>query len=247
MSKKTYFGFTKVDAQEKANKVRQVFSSVAHKYDLMNDIMSFGIHRLWKRTLVSLVQAKSGDRLADLASGSGDIALLVAKLIPDYGELVVSDINPAMLKLAKERFLNAGILRDISFVEADAEKPDFPANHFNCILLSFGLRNMTDKDRALRSIHDKLLSGGQLLILEFSSPSPRQLAAVYDAYLFHIIPRLGRFVARDEASYRYLAESIKMHPTQEQLKTMMQKAGFINCRYHNLSMGIVAVHTGIKP
>lgn len=247
MPKKTDFGFIRVSAQEKAQRVKQVFSSVAAKYDLMNDLMSLGIHRLWKRTFVSLVQTKSGDRIADLASGSGDTALLLAKAMPNYGELIVSDINPAMLKLAKDRFINAGIVRNIQFIEADAEHLNFPANYFDCVLLSFGLRNMTDKARALGSIHRKLVSGGQLLILEFSHPHSQQFTKLYDAYLFHIIPRLGKLVAQNEASYRYLAESIKMHPSQEQLKAMMQQAGFINCHYHNLSLGIVAVHIGIKP
>ena len=245
MQKKTHFGFTSLNPKEKSASVRQVFSSVANKYDLMNDLMSIGIHRLWKKAFISMVQTKPGDRIIDLASGSGDIAFLLTQRFSDYKELIVSDVNSDMLKLAKRRFINAGIIDRVRFVEADAENLDFPSNHINVALLSFGLRNMTDKKKALKCIYKKLVPGGQLLILEFSRPS--RLSTLYDAYSFTIIPALGRLIAQDAKSYRYLVESIRIHPSQESLKTMMQDAGFINCHYYNLSMGIVAVHKGVKP
>lgn len=245
MKRKTHFGFSWISPQEKAARVKQVFSSVADNYDLMNDLMSLGIHRLWKKALIGLIQTRPGDKVADFASGSGDIALLFAKNFPSYGELIVSDSNPAMLKVAKKKFLNAGIVDRVRFVEENAEEPSDKT--LNIALLSFGLRNMTDKGKALKAIYNKLAPGGQLLILEFSRPSNKPFAKLYDTYSFTVIPTLGKLIAKDESSYRYLVESIRMHPSQDSLKQMMERAGFINCHYHNLSMGIVAIHKGVKP
>ena len=245
MKQKTHFGFSWISPQEKSVRVQQVFSSVAANYDLMNDLMSLGIHRLWKKTLITLIQTRPGDRLADFASGSGDIALLIAQTFPHYGELIVSDSNPAMLRLAKKRFLNAGIIDRVRFVQENTEEPNLADKTINIACLSFGLRNMTNKAKALKSIYDKLVSGGQLLILEFSRPT--HWSFLYNTYSFTVIPALGKLIAKDESSYRYLVESIRMHPSQDSLKQMMEEAGFINCHYHNLSMGIVAVHNGVKP
>ena len=243
----THFGFDRINLKDKAARVNQVFSSVAAKYDLMNDVMSIGTHRLWKRTFVSMAQIQPGDKILDIASGSGDIAAKIAKSFPNYGELVVSDINPDMLKLAQENLINQGILDNVSFVEADAENLPFPNNHFNCALISFGLRNMADKSAALSCIYDKLKPGGQLLVMEFSQPINQSVAKLYDAYSFNFIPKMGKWLADDEQSYQYLVESIRMHPTQEELRRMFSAAGFVNCNYYNLSMGIVAIHKGTKP
>ena len=243
----THFGFQQVGLKEKVEKVNQVFSSVATKYDLMNDAMSLGTHRLWKRTFISMASVRAGDKLLDLASGSGDIALGLAKKYPHYGELTVSDINQDMLDLAKKNLINNGVLRGVKFSIANAEELPFRDNYFNSIFMSFGLRNVADKQKALSSIFNKLSPGGQFLALEFSRPQSKALSKLYDEYSFRIIPKIGKFIAKDEDSYQYLVESIRMHPNQDDLAKMFEDAGFINCHYHNLSMGIVAIHKGIKP
>lgn len=243
----THFGFKQVGIKEKTAKVKQVFSSVAGKYDLMNDAMSLGTHRLWKRTFVSMASVQPGDKVLDLASGSGDIAIKLARNFPDYGEMVVSDINSDMLELAKKNLVNSGVLDRVKFAIVDAQELPFPDNYFNLMLMSFGLRNVADKAKALKSMYDKLASGGQLLVLEFSHPTNKSFAKVYDEYSFKVIPKLGKVLAQDEDSYQYLVESIRMHPNQEELAGMFATAGFINCQYYNMAMGIVAAHKGIKP
>lgn len=243
----THFGFDKVALKDKATKVNKVFSTVASKYDLMNDLMSAGSHRLWKQTFVSMVQVRPGDKIIDIASGSGDIATKIAKRYPKYGELVLSDINSEMLNLGRNNLINRGILDNVRFVKADAEQLPFSDNYFNCAVISFGLRNMTNKSLALSCIFNKLKSGGQLLVLEFSHPTNKTLAKLYDKYSFKVIPKIGKWVANDKKSYEYLVESIRMHPKQEELLNMFIKTGFVNSNYYNLNMGIVAIHKGTKP
>lgn len=243
----THFGFQQVKTAEKTAKVNNVFSSVADKYDLMNDAMSLGIHRLWKRGFVSMASLHSGDKILDLASGSGDIAIKIAKSCPHYGELTVTDINPDMLAIAKRNLINNGVLENVKFEITDAQDLQFPDNYFNSAFMSFGLRNVADKQQALKSVYSKLRSGGHFWVLEFSHPSNGALSKIYDNYSFNVIPKLGQWLANDEASYQYLVESIRMHPTQGELRDMFAAAGFINCHYYNLSMGIVAIHKGVKP
>jgi demethylmenaquinone methyltransferase/2-methoxy-6-polyprenyl-1,4-benzoquinol methylase len=242
----THFGYEAVPDSEKVKRVRQVFDSVADKYDLMNDVMSFGLHRLWKRFTVDLCQLHKGDRVLDLAGGTGDLARRMAPLLGDNGELVVSDINSSMLSIGRDHLIDAGISRNAWYVQANAEILPFPDNHFDVITIGFGLRNVTDKHAALRSMYHCLRPGGRLLILEFSKPVLPGLDKLYDLYSFSLLPKMGKAIADDEASYRYLAESIRMHPDQETLKTMMQEAGFEHCQVYNLAGGIVAVHRGFK-
>ncbi len=246
-SNSTHFGFQQVGIEEKVTKVNNVFSSVADNYDLMNDAMSLGIHRLWKRSFVSMASLHPGDKLLDLASGSGDIAIKIAQSCPKYGELAVTDINADMLEQAKKNLLDNGIIDKVKFEIADAQDLQFPDAYFDSAFMSFGLRNVADKQRALNSVYSKLRSGGHFWVLEFSHPTNATLAKVYDSYSFNVIPKLGQWLAKDEASYQYLVESIRMHPTQEELKDMFIKAGFINCHYYDISMGIVAIHKGVKP
>ena len=242
----THFGFESVPHGEKVRRVRDVFDSVADKYDLMNDVMSFGLHRLWKRFTVDLCQLRPGARVLDLAGGTGDLARRMAPLLGDQGELVLSDINQAMLSLGRDNLIDAGVSANSHYVQANAEALPFPDNHFDVITIGFGLRNVTDKQTALRSMQHCLRPGGRLLVLEFSKPVLPGLDKLYDLYSFSILPKMGKAIADDEASYRYLAESIRMHPDQDTLKSMMSDAGFENCQVFNLAGGIVAVHRGFK-
>lgn len=243
---KTHFGFRTVERGQKAEMVADVFHSVAAKYDIMNDVMSFGIHRLWKRFTIDCSGVRSGQRVLDLAGGTGDLTAKFSRLVGESGEVVLADINDSMLKVGREKLRNIGIIGNVSYVQANAEALPFPDNTFDCITIAFGLRNVTDKDKALRSMYRVLKPGGRLLVLEFSKPILEPLNKVYDAYSFHILPRMGQMIAGDAESYRYLAESIRMHPDQETLKAMMEDAGFGNTTYHNLTGGIVALHRGFK-
>ncbi len=244
--KSTHFGFKQVPQEEKAGKVREVFDSVADSYDVMNDVMSFGIHRLWKRFTMEMAGLKPGQRALDLASGTGDLAAKLSALVGSQGEVVSSDINGAMLGNGRDRLIDKGVVGNVHFVQADAQYLPFPDNYFDCVTIAFGLRNVTDKDLALRSIFKCLKPAGRLLVLEFSTPTVPGLKPIYDTYSFKLLPLMGKLIANDEASYRYLAESIRMHPGQEELKTMMQTAGFERCDFHNMSGGIVALHRGYK-
>jgi demethylmenaquinone methyltransferase/2-methoxy-6-polyprenyl-1,4-benzoquinol methylase len=240
------FGFEQVDWSEKAARVRSVFESVAGKYDIMNDLMSFGVHRLWKQFALSLTGLRPGQSALDVAGGTGDLTKGMLRQVGKKGRVVLSDINPAMLERGRDRLLNAGFVGNVECVVADAEQLPFDDASFDCVMIGFGLRNVTDKAAALRSMHRVLKIGGQLLVLEFSKPTVPGLAPIYDAYSFKVLPVLGRVVANDADSYRYLAESIRMHPDQETLLGMMRDAGFAQARYHNLSGGIVALHRGYK-
>jgi demethylmenaquinone methyltransferase/2-methoxy-6-polyprenyl-1,4-benzoquinol methylase len=240
------FGFEKVPWAEKADRVRAVFSSVAGKYDVMNDLMSFGIHRLWKQFALSLTGLKSGQSALDVAGGTGDLTRGMARQVGKTGRVVLSDINLSMLEAGRDRLLDQGYAGNVHCLVADAERLPFADASFDCVTIGFGLRNVTDKAAALSSMYRVLKPGGQLLVLEFSTPVVPGLKPVYDAYSFNLLPLMGRLVARDEASYRYLAESIRMHPDQETLLAMLKDAGFGETRYHNLTGGIVAVHRGYK-
>jgi demethylmenaquinone methyltransferase/2-methoxy-6-polyprenyl-1,4-benzoquinol methylase len=240
------FGFEKVAWAEKAQRVRSVFASVAAKYDVMNDLMSFGVHRLWKHFTLSLTGLKPGQRALDVAGGTGDLALGMLRQVGKEGRVVLSDINPSMLERGRDRLLDFGWAGNVECLVADAERLPFDDDSFDCVSIGFGLRNVTDKAAALNSMLRVLKPGGQLLILEFSHPVAPGLKPLYDAYSFNVLPLLGRFVAGDEASYRYLAESIRVHPDQETLLEMLRTAGYAQVRYHNLSGGIVALHRGYK-
>jgi len=244
--KTTHFGYQEVPIEEKARKVAGVFHSVADKYDVMNDLMSMGIHRLWKRFTIEQAAVKKGQRVLDLAGGTGDLALRFSRLVGPDGKVVLSDINASMLARGRERLTDEGVAGNIEYVQANAEALPFPDNHFDLITIAFGLRNVTDKDAALRSMYRVLKPGGRLLVLEFSRPVAPGLSPVYDLYSFRLLPFMGKLVANDAESYRYLAESIRMHPDQETLKAMMQEAGFERCEYFNLTGGIVALHSGYK-
>jgi demethylmenaquinone methyltransferase/2-methoxy-6-polyprenyl-1,4-benzoquinol methylase len=239
----THFGFETVAETEKARRVRGVFDSVASKYDVMNDLMSAGLHRVWKAYTVTVASLKEGDRALDIAGGTGDLALAFAKKVGKTGQVVHTDINEAMLRVGRDRLLDAGVV--LPTVVCDAEKLPFPDQHFDLVSVAFGLRNMTHKDRALAEMCRVLKPGGKLLVLEFSKVAP-PLAQAYDWYSFKILPQLGKLVAGDADSYRYLAESIRMHPGQEELKAMMHKAGFGHVDFHNMSGGVVALHVGIR-
>lgn len=242
----THFGFQQVPAPEKAQRVRAVFDSVAGRYDLMNDLMSLGIHRLWKRFAVELAGVRPGQAILDLASGTGDLAARFAGLAGPEGRVVMSDVNAAMLEQGRRRMADQGLVGNIEYLLIDAESIPFADNSFDCVTIGFGLRNVTRKEQALAEMHRVLRPGGRALVLEFSHPGGKPLKAAYDLYSFQILPRLGRWVAGDEASYRYLSESIRMHPDQPTLKLMMETAGFERCDYHDLTGGIVAVHRGFK-
>jgi len=241
----THFGYERVAWNDKARRVRGVFDSVAGNYDLMNDLMSGGLHRVWKQFTLSLTNLRPGQKALDLAGGTGDLAAGMAKQVGERGLVVLSDINAAMLSHGRDRLINDGLVASTRVVQINAEKIPFPDSTFDCVTIGFGLRNVTDKLAALTSMRRVLKPGGQLLVLEFSHPIA-PLKPLYDAYSFRVLPMLGKFVAKDEASYRYLAESIRMHPDQETLLGMMKDAGLEGCRYHNLTGGIVAVHRGYK-
>ena len=242
----THFGYQQVPVTEKAKKVAGVFDSVADKYDLMNDLLSLGIHRWWKRFAINLTGVKAGDRVLDLAGGTGDLAGRLAPLVGPTGQVILADINAAMLEEGRRRLTDAGLVGNIAYVQADAEQLPFPDNSFNCITIAFGLRNVTHKDRALVTMQRVLKPGGCALILEFSHPTAPGLKPVYDLYSFTVMPLVGRLVANDADSYRYLAQSIRLHPDQETLRKMMERAGFEHCEYFNLTGGIVAAHRGYK-
>ena len=238
------FGYEKVAPEEKAARVRGVFDSVAGKYDLMNDLMSAGLHRLWKRFALLQTGLRPGGRALDVASGTGDLGAGLARQVGPSGLAVLTDINREMLSRGRDRLLDAGLCGNVAFVIANAECLPFPDRSFDCVTIGFGLRNVTDKPAALCSMRRVLRPGGRLLVLEFSKLQVAALQPVYDAWSFRVLPRLGSLVAEDEASYRYLAESIRMHPDQPALAAMMKDAGFEDCRWHNLAGGIVALHVG---
>jgi demethylmenaquinone methyltransferase/2-methoxy-6-polyprenyl-1,4-benzoquinol methylase len=242
----THFGYETINAQEKAGRVKAVFDSVATRYDLMNDLMSFGIHRIWKRFAVELAGIRRGQKILDLASGTGDLAARFAGLVGPDGLVVMTDINAAMLNQGRIRMADEGLVGNLAYTQVNAEQIPFPDNSFDCITIAFGLRNVTDKQQALNEMQRVLKPGGRVLVLEFSHPQGKPLKSVYDLYSFKLLPKIGKVVANDEESYRYLAESIRMHPDQETLKGMMEQAGLERCDYHNLTGGIVAVHRGFK-
>ncbi len=245
-SETTHFGYQKVAAGEKARKVAGVFDSVASQYDLMNDLMSLGAHRLWKRFAISISGVRAGDWVLDLAGGTGDLSSRLLPLVGPKGWVVLSDINASMLNEGRRRLIDEGAVGNIAYAQIDAEQLPFADNTFNCITIGFGLRNVTDKDRALASMYRALKPGGRVVILEFSHPVAPGLKPVYDLYSFAVLPILGKWVANDAASYRYLAESIRVHPNQDTLLRMMETAGFERCQYFNLTGGVVAVHRGYK-
>ena len=239
----THFGFESVDEREKASRVRSVFDSVAPKYDVMNDLMSMGLHRAWKAYALAVADLREGSRVLDIAGGTGDLALAFAKKVGATGQVVHTDINEAMLSTGRDRLLDAGVA--LPTMVCDAEKLPFADNHFDVVTVAFGLRNMTHKDVALKEMNRVLKPNGKLLVLEFSKVA-KPLQKAYDWYSFKVLPRLGKTVAGDDASYRYLAESIRMHPAQEELKTLMKEGGFGHVDYHNMTGGVVALHVGIK-
>lgn len=244
--KTTHFGFREVPESDKAGMVGRVFESVASRYDIMNDVMSLGVHRLWKRFTIEQSGVRSGQKVLDVAGGTGDLTAQFVAKVGSTGHVTIADINPAMLEVGRARLADQGLAGNIEFVQADAECLPFPDNHFDCVAISFGLRNVTRMDAALASMFRVLKPGGRLLVLEFSKPVLPGLNAVYDAYSFHLLPKLGKLIANDEESYRYLVESIRKHPDQETLKGMMEQAGFERVHYFNLSGGIVALHKGYK-
>lgn len=240
------FGFQEVPLGDKVKRVRQVFDSVAERYDLMNDLMSMGVHRLWKRYLVGTSGVRRGARVLDLAGGTGDITRLLLDRVGDSGEVILSDINMAMMREGRDRLLDEGRVERLRFLQANAEKLPVRDNSLDCITMAFGLRNVTDKQAALNSMYQALRPGGQALVLEFSQVQLKALRPFYDLYSFQVLPRLGERVAGDRDSYQYLVESIRKHPPQETLRKMMQRAGFERCSFQNLTGGIVAVHRGYK-
>ncbi len=242
----THFGFKQVATEDKVKLVRGVFDSVAEKYDIMNDLMSLGIHRLWKRIAIQLSNVRQGERVLDLAGGTGDLTALFEQRVGKTGECVLADINSEMLRTGRNRLINKGLAGNIRYAQVNAECLPFADNTFDCVCIGFGLRNVTDKDAALRSMHRVLKPGGRVIILEFSHPIDKVTEKVYDFYSFKLLPKIGKVIAKDEDSYRYLAESIRMHPGQEELKKMMENAGFERCEYFNMTQGIVAVHRGYK-
>ena len=242
----THFGYREVDKEKKADMVADVFDSVASRYDLMNDLMSGGIHRLWKRFTIELSGVRRGHSVLDIAGGTGDLAARFSRLVGDTGQVVLADINYSMLGVGRDKLLDKGLAENLEFVQADAQALPFPDNSFDCITIAFGLRNVTDKDRALGDMLRTLKPGGRLLVLEFSKPRNALLSKAYDAYSFSVLPVLGRLVAGDSDSYRYLAESIRVHPDQATLKGMMEDAGFARVEYHDMTGGVVALHRGVK-
>lgn len=246
LAETTHFGFKQVDTDQKVNMVKDVFQSVAAKYDIMNDVMSLGIHRLWKRYTIDCSGVRTGHKVLDLAGGTGDLTAKFSRIVGETGQVVLADINDAMLKVGREKLRDKGIVGNVEYVQANAEELPFPDNSFDIITIAFGLRNVTDKDKALASMYRVLKPGGRLLVLEFSKPTNDMLNKAYDMYSFHLLPKIGQLVANDADSYQYLAESIRMHPEQDVLKEMMENVGFEQTTYHNLTGGIVALHRGFK-
>jgi demethylmenaquinone methyltransferase/2-methoxy-6-polyprenyl-1,4-benzoquinol methylase len=245
--KTTHFGYKTVNVEEKADKVAEVFHSVAAKYDLMNDLMSGGVHRLWKRITIEMSGVRRGNKVLDIAGGTGDLTAKFSRIVGPEGTVVLADINDSMLKVGRDRLMDRGVVNNVTFSQADAQYLPFPDNTFDVITIAFGLRNVTDKDLALRSMLRVLKPGGCLLVLEFSKPGNSLLSKIYDTYSFSILPKLGKLFADDADSYQYLAESIRMHPDQQTLQTMMDEAGFANTDFHNMTGGVVALHRGVKP
>ena len=243
----THFGYKTVNTDDKQGLVAGVFHSVASKYDIMNDLMSAGIHRIWKRFTIELSGVRKGHRVLDIAGGTGDLAAKFSKIVGPEGHVILADINESMLNVGRDKLTDLGLVGNIDYTQANAEALPFPDNYFDCITIAFGLRNVTDKDKALRSMLRVLKPGGRLLVLEFSKPKNELLSKAYDTYSFKVLPAMGKLITNDAESYRYLAESIRMHPNQETLKDMMIDAGFARCEFHNMTGGVVALHKGIKP
>ncbi|MDT8406565.1 MAG: bifunctional demethylmenaquinone methyltransferase/2-methoxy-6-polyprenyl-1,4-benzoquinol methylase UbiE [Methylococcales bacterium] len=246
MSDSTHFGYKQVPTQQKAQMVREVFDSVAGRYDLMNDLMSLGIHRIWKQVAIMLSHVRPGHVVLDLAGGTGDLTRLFRDRVGDQGQVILADINAAMLNTGRDRLIDKGISERVDYAQVNAECLPFADHSFDCVIIGFGLRNVTDKLKALKSMYRVLKPGGNVIVLEFSQPIDPITRKLYDFYSFRLLPKIGALVAKDEDSYRYLAESIRMHPDQEGLKAMMAEAGFERCEYFNMSQGIVAVHRGYK-
>ncbi|HMV72725.1 MAG TPA: bifunctional demethylmenaquinone methyltransferase/2-methoxy-6-polyprenyl-1,4-benzoquinol methylase UbiE [Pseudomonadales bacterium] len=242
----TDFGYRQVPEEEKTRLVGGVFDSVATRYDLMNDLMSGGIHRIWKRVTIELSGVREGQRVLDVAGGTGDLGSRFARIVGPNGRVVLSDINESMLRVGRDKLIDSGTSANLDFVLADAERLPFAERSFDCVTIAFGLRNVTHKERALESMLRVLRPGGRLLVLEFSKPTSELLGKLYDAYSFGVLPRLGKLVTGDADSYRYLAESIRMHPDQDAMRDMMEDAGFERCDYHNMTGGIVAIHRGFR-
>ena len=243
---KTHFGYQQIDPKDKSEKVKHIFDNVVEGYDLMNDLMSFGIHRIWKRVAVEMSEIRPDSFFLDLAGGTGDMVKLMAPRLSHEGTAILSDINEKMLVSGRDKLIDLGISNFLS-VQIDAQILPFKQDSFDVISIAFGLRNVTDKTKALNSVLDCLKPGGKLIVLEFSKPTNEMLREIYDIYSFEIIPKLGEIVLSSEESYSYLAESIRMHPNQEELKDLFEESGFENCNYENLTNGIVAIHTGTKP
>ena len=243
----TDFGYKEVPKSDKVKHVADVFHSVAAKYDVMNDLMSAGVHRIWKKLTIEQSGARAGMKILDIAGGTGDLTLRFSRIVGPGGRVTLADINDSMLKVGRDKLTDKGAIANINFVQANAECLPFPDNHFDIITIAFGLRKVTDKDAALRSMQRVLKPGGKLMVLEFSKTDNPMLSTVYDFYSVNILPKLGQLIAGDADSYQYLAESIRMHPDQETLKSMMIDADLVNCKYQNMTGGVVALHTGIKP
>ncbi|MDE0747531.1 MAG: bifunctional demethylmenaquinone methyltransferase/2-methoxy-6-polyprenyl-1,4-benzoquinol methylase UbiE [Porticoccaceae bacterium] len=245
--KTTHFGYKTVNVEEKAGKVADVFHSVASNYDLMNDLMSAGVHRLWKRMTIEMSGVRPGNKVLDIAGGTGDLAAKFSRIVGKDGYVVLADINDSMLKVGRDRLMDLGVVDNVKFSQSDAQHLPFPDNTFDIITIAFGLRNVTDKELALKSMLRVLKPGGRLLVLEFSKPGNPVLSKIYDTYSFSILPKLGKLFADDAESYQYLAESIRMHPDQQTLMGMMDEVGFANTDFHNMTGGVVALHRGVKP
>ena len=242
----THFGYQQIPENDKVNLVEAVFRSVAPKYDLMNDLMSFGLHRWWKKRAISLANLRPGQKILDVASGTGDLAAAFSKIVGNTGLVMMTDINDAMLRVGRERLIDRGIVGNVQYCLANAEHLPFADNSFNCVSIAFGLRNVTDKQQALNEMYRVIKPGGKLIVLEFSHPTHNMLDRLYDFYSFNFIPKLGELITQDKASYQYLVESIRMHPPQEELLAMVSAAGFEDAQYENLTGGIVAIHYGYK-
>ena len=243
----THFGFENVAKEEKVERVAEVFHSVAARYDIMNDLMSFGVHRIWKALTIEMSGVREGHRILDVAGGTGDLTRKFSKIVGSKGQVILADINSSMLEVGRERLIDQGFVSNVQYVQANAESLPFEENSFDCVTIAFGLRNVTDKDQALRAMTRVLKPGGRLLVLEFSKPTNSVLEKVYDRYSFSVLPKIGKLVTKDSESYQYLSESIRMHPNQSTLRDMMEEAGLKRCRYNNMTGGIVALHSGIKP